>query len=236
MKTLPKNWLTQGWIDFEYKKYQLLAYLQETEKEFRSVKMYPTLSDLIDHYRTLKQIQLGKNELRNLFPKALTSVDFQNVQLHYQPRIQDGEEMEEISRITAFALPRLTTRIEEGQSILDYVESNLIFEPVGIQPLYTKEGYLMVTQENVEDVYAFRYKSNLLQMAGEKFKNIAIWLIGTFRKSLTVTLEKIKLQLIKERRDLPTPATWRLHSSQSFPLQETLVPIGQRLLLPHVGD
>lgn len=236
MKTLPKNWLTQGWIDFEYKKYQLLAYLQETEKEFRSVKMYPTLSDLIDHYRTLKQIQLGKNELRNLFPKALTSVDFQNVQLHFRPRIQDGEEMEEISRITAFALPRLTTRIEEGQSILDYVESNLIFEPVGIQPLYTKEGYLMVTQENVEDVYAFRYKSNLLQMAGEKFKNIAIWLIGTFRKSLTVTLEKIKLQLIKERRDLPTPATWRLHSSQSFPLQETLVPIGQRLLLPHVGD
>ena len=236
MKTLPKNWLTQGWIDFEYKKYQLLAYLQETEKEFRSVKVYPTLSDLIDHYRTLKQIQLGKNELRNLFPKALTSVDFQNVQLHFRPRIQDGEEMEEISRITAFALPRLTTRIEEGQSILDYVESNLIFEPVGIQPLYTKEGYLMVTQENVEDVYAFRYKSNLLQMAGEKFKNIAIWLIGTFRKSLTVTLEKIKLQLIKERRDLPTPATWRLHSSQSFPLQETLVPIGQRLLLPHVGD
>lgn len=236
MKTLPKNWLTQGWIDFEYKKYQLLAYLQETEKEFRSVKMYPTLSDLIDHYRTLKQIQLGKNELRNLFPKALTSVDFQNVQLHYRPRIQDGEEMEEISRITAFALPRLTTRIEEGQSILDYVESNLIFEPVGIQPLYTKEGYLMVTQENVEDVYAFRYKSNLLQMVGEKFKNIAIWLIGTFRKSWTLTLEKIKLQLIKERRDLPTPATWRLHSSQSFPLQETLVPIGQRLLLPHVGD
>lgn len=236
MKTLPKNWLTQGWIDFEYKKYQLLAYLQETEKEFRSVKMYPTLSDLIDHYRTLKQIQLGKNELRNLFPKALTSVDFQNVQLHFRPRIQDGEEMEEISRITAFALPRLTTRIEEGQSILDYVESNLIFEPVGIQPLYTKEGYLMVTQENVEDVYAFRYKSNLLQMAGEKFKNIAIWLIGTFRKSWTLTLEKIKLQLIKERRDLPTPATWRLHSSQSFPLQETLVPIGQRLLLPHVGD
>lgn len=236
MKTLPKNWLTQGWIDFEYKKYQLLAYLQETEKEFRSVKVYPTLSDLIDHYRTLKQIQLGKNELRNLFPKALTSVDFQNVQLHFRPRIQDGEEMEEISRITAFALPRLTTRIEEGQSILDYVESNLIFEPVGIQPLYTKEGYLMVTQENVEDVYAFRYKSNLLQMAGEKFKNIAIWLIGTFRKSWTLTLEKIKLQLIKERRDLPTPATWRLHSSQSFPLQETLVPIGQRLLLPHVGD
>ena len=39
MKTLPKNWLTQGWIDFEYKKYQLLAYLQEAEKEFRSVKV-----------------------------------------------------------------------------------------------------------------------------------------------------------------------------------------------------
>lgn len=29
MKTLNHNWLTEGLIDFEYKKYILLSYLQE---------------------------------------------------------------------------------------------------------------------------------------------------------------------------------------------------------------
>jgi hypothetical protein len=236
MKTLPKNWLTQGWIDFEYKKYQLLAYLQEAEKEFRSIKVYPVLNDLIDHHRILKELDAGKTELKNLFPKALNGIDFQNAQLQYQPQVRDDQLMEEINQITAFALPKLDKRIEEGRRIVDYVESNLIFEPIGIQPLYNKEGYLMVTQENVDDIYAFRYKSNLLQLAGEKFKNITIWLIGVFRKSFSNSLEKLKLQLIKDCQDLPNPATWRLHCQQNFPLQETLLPVGQRLLLPHLQD
>lgn len=236
MKTLPKNWLTQGWIDFEYKKYQLLAYLQEAEKEFRSVKVYPTLSDLIDHHRTLKELESGKTELKSLFPKALNGIDFQKSQLHYQPKIQEDQVMEEITQITEFALPKLNKRIDEGKSILDYVESNVVFEPIGIQPLYRKEGYLMVTQESVEDIFAFRYRSNFIQLAGEKFKNISIWLVGVFSKSLALTLEKLKLQLIQECQDLPNPATWRLHSRQHFPLQETILPIGQRLLLPHMQD
>ncbi|MCU0399648.1 MAG: hypothetical protein MUE75_01370 [Algoriphagus sp.] len=236
MKTLPKNWLTQGWIDFEYKKYQLLAYLQEAEKEFRSVKVYPTLTDLMDHHRTLKELESGKTQLKNLFPKALNGIDFQNAQLHYQTQIHEDHIMDEITQITAFALPKLKVRIEEGKRILDFVEANVVFEPVGIQPIYTKEGYLMVTQEKAEDIYTFRYKSNLIQLAGEKFKNISIRLVGVFRKSLAFTLEKLKLQLINDCQDLPNPATWRLHSPQSFPLQETILPVGQRLLLPHLKE
>ncbi len=34
METLNKNWLTEGWMDLEYKKYLLLAYLQETAASF----------------------------------------------------------------------------------------------------------------------------------------------------------------------------------------------------------
>ena len=115
MKTLPKNWITQGWIDFEYKKYQLLSYLQEAEKEFRSVKVYPTLGDLIDHHRILKELDSGKTELKNLFPKALNGIDLKNAQLQYLPKIQEDQVMEEITQITAFALPKLNKRIEEGR-------------------------------------------------------------------------------------------------------------------------
>jgi len=41
MKKLPTNWLTDGLINFEYKKYLLLAYLKSVEEEFESKRLYP---------------------------------------------------------------------------------------------------------------------------------------------------------------------------------------------------
>lgn len=234
MRTLPKNWITEGLIDFEYKKYQLLAYLQEAEREFKAIKLYPVLGDLIEHHRTLNELNSGKTELSKLFPKALNGIDLNNSQLKYEPKVEDDVLMQEISQITSYALPKLKYQIEEGKAIYDFVEEQVEFEPVGIQPIYNREGYILVTRESESDVHAFRYRSNLIQMAGEKFRSIAFWLVGVFQKSLFNTLEKLKLQLIKEIKELPNPATWRLHSPHSVPIEETLIPVGKRLVLQQI--
>jgi hypothetical protein len=231
MKTLPKNWITEGLIDFEFKKYQLLAYLQEAEREFKAVKLYPMLGDLIEHHRMIHEIISGKTELRNLFPKALNGIDFQSSQLRYSEKVEEDALMHEITQISSFALPKLKHQIEEGRAIYDFVEDQVEFEPVGIQPIYNREGFILMTQESRSDVHAFRYRSNFLQMAGEKFRSITLWLVGIFQKSLFNTLEKLKLQLIREVKELPNPATWRLHSPYAVPLDETLIPISKRLVL-----
>lgn len=236
MKTLPKNWITEGLIDFEYKKYQLLAYLQETEREFQAVKLYPVLGDLIDHHRTLEELDSGKTQLNKLFPKALNGIDFQSGQLQYESTVKDGNMMEEIAQITSFALPRIKSQIEEGRSIYNFVEDQVEFEPVGILPIYNREGYVLLTQERKSEVHAFRYKSNFLQLAGEKFRSITLWLVGVFQKTLVQTIEKLKMQLVREIKELPNPATWRLHSQHAFPIEETLIPVGKRLLLRSVTE
>jgi hypothetical protein len=235
MKTLPKNWITEGLIDFEYKKYQLLAYLQEADREFQAVKLYPVLSDLIDHHRVLDELNSGKTQLSNLFPKALNGIDFQSAQLQYEPKVEDGEVMKEITQITEFALPRLANRIEEGKALYNFVEDQVEFEPVGILPIYNREGFVLMTRESSADVHAFRYKSNILQLAGEKFRSITFWLLGIFQKNLVNTLEKLKMQLIKDVKELPNPATWRVHSPKVIPIDETLIPLSKRLLLKSVS-
>jgi hypothetical protein len=234
MKTLAKNWITEGLIDFEYKKYQLLAYLQAAEREFQAVKLYPMLSDLIDHHRFLLELDSGKTELSRLFPRALNGIDLQNAQLQFEKKIEDGEVMKEISQITEYALPRIATQIEEGKNLYDFVEEQVEFAPVGIQPIYNREGFILMTRAKKPDVHAFRYKSNLLQMAGEKFRSITFWLVGVFQKSLVNTMEKLKMQLIREVKELPNPATWRMHSHHSVPIEETLVPISKRLVLQQI--
>ena len=234
MKTLPKNWITEGLIDFEYKKYQLLAYLKEADREFKAVKLYPALSDLIDHHRLLNELESGKTEFSNLFPKALNGIDLKNAQLQYERKVEDGEVMKEISQIAEFALPRIASQIEEGKAIYNFVEEQVEFEPVGIQPLYNREGYVLMTQEDKPEVHAFRYRSSFLQMAGEKFRSISFWFMGIFQKTLVNTLERLKLQLAKEIKELPNPATWRLHCYHTVPIEETLVPISKRLVLQQI--
>ncbi|WPR76501.1 hypothetical protein [Algoriphagus sp. NG3] len=235
MTTLPKNWITEGHIDFEYKKYQLLAYLQESNRRFQEIKLYPILAELIDHYRNLEELKSGKTELKNLFPKKLESIDLQRGRLNYLSTIKEEGIMKELSLITDFALPKLSAQIEEGKTIYDYVEDQMEFEPVGILPIYNQEGYILLSREKKKEIHAFRYKSSLIHFAGEKFRSISMWLIGVFQRSLVNTLEKIKMDLVKEIKELPNPATWRIHSQQEFPIEETLVPISKRLLLRTVS-
>jgi hypothetical protein len=176
----------------------------------------------------------GKTELRNLFPKALNGIDFKSAQLRYEEKVGEDALMNEITQISSFALPKLKRQIEEGRAIYDFVEEQVEFEPVGIQPIYNREGFILMTQESQSDVHAFRYRSNFLQMAGEKFRSITLWLVGIFQKSLFNTVEKLKLQLIREVKELPNPATWRLHSPHVVPMDETLIPISKRLVLQQI--
>jgi hypothetical protein len=236
MSKLSKNWITEGLIDFEYKKYQLLAYLQETDKSFKAIKLYPPLGELIEHHRNLDAFKSGKRQLSDMFPKALESVDFKKKKLNYQSQSDDSEMMKEIHLITDFAIEKIQDQIYEGRAIYDYVEDHIAFEPVGILPIYTKEGFVFLTREKRSDIHAFRYQSSLLQIAGERFRSVSLWLVGVFQRTLVRTLEALKLELIREIKELPNPAAWRMHSKQDFPIEETLLPISKRLLLQHVSN
>ncbi len=75
MKQLNLNWITEGLMDFEYKKYLLLAYLQEVSRDFDEKKLYPVLSDLVMHYNNLITIKRNKTYVSNQFPKQISKID-----------------------------------------------------------------------------------------------------------------------------------------------------------------
>ena len=87
MQFLNKNWITENQIDFEYKKYVLLAYLQHVSENFTEYRLYPYLSDLIEHYRNLKSLKDNKNHLYNLFPERMKGADLEQFKLIYEKRL-----------------------------------------------------------------------------------------------------------------------------------------------------
>lgn len=234
MKKLSENWVTEGLIDFEYKKYLLLAYLKHVGVSFKEVKLYPPLADLIQHYSKLKSFEESREKLRASFPKLLLGPSQGSMNLDYKPVVVDDELMKQLEEIVAFAIPEIQKCIEEGRSIYDFLEEEMKIEPIGISPIYQKEGYVFLSYDSSKDVFIYRYKVSLFQNSVDTFKGIMMQLVKQVRKSLANTYETIKLELIKNYKELPNPATYSIYSKYQIPLEESFLPISKRLLLKTV--
>src|ERR1700761_6158837 len=132
MKTLSETWFADGYIDFELKKYTLLAYLQEIHRQFNANKLYPQLADIIFHYNNLVAFRENKKYLQEQFPKKLTGLQLEKIQVLYEQLIQDDELMRELEEIINYAAQKMKGAISDGAEIYEFVEDKLIICPVGL--------------------------------------------------------------------------------------------------------
>lgn len=235
MKNLPYNWLTQGHIDFEYKKYLLLAYLQEVKDQFGSRKLYPTLADLVFHYKNLVSIKDNGELLKKSFPQRLNKADFQKLQLIYEKIVEDEPLMQELNDILSFSIPRIKEALNEGKELYDYIESKVSLTPVGISPLYVKEGYLLIQERQQVETKIFRYELTVFTNADEKYQALHLNYLESVRRRIGNTFEHMKMDLVKRFPELPNPATYLLDADILCPYQETLIPIAKRSLVKELS-
>jgi len=235
MENLKKEWLTDGLIDFEYKKYILLAYLKKAKESFERVELYPLLTDLVFHYRNLLTLKENKTLIYDSFPKELSLESFQKLEISYRKIIEDDSVMQEIESIVEFALPQFKSSLDEGSFIYDYVESQCELSPVGLTPLYTNEGYLFISQPPQKDTDVYRYQLSIFDNVNESMRGLNTQFVKTTARSFSNSYENIKLQLLKEFSELPNPSVYLLTSKLKFPYEQTLMPIAKRLLIKHIS-
>jgi len=234
MKKLNADWFLEGQLDFEYKKYVLLAYLQEVSKEFAEYKLYPSLSDLIFHYRNLYTYQENKDSLRQQFPKSLNKEEFKQLRLKLDISTGDSSEMEEIDHIVTYAIPEIKRELLHGKEIYQWVDEGLRIEPVGILPLYKKEGYVLMQMNPSKEVDAFEYQIAFFENTDSNYYGISFSWLTNFRYSIANTYEAMKLSLIKDHKKYPNPATYLLLAPRPLPEQEALIPIAKRKMLAYL--
>ena len=229
--TLSETWFIDGYIDFELQKYRLLAYLKEVNKYFHETKLYPQLSDMIFHYKNLVAFKENKQFLQNSFPKELTKVDMQKLELTYEQMLADDELMQELEQIIDYARPQLKRTIDAGAEIHEMVEQQLTIAPVGILPLYKNEGYVLLQYGEYSEIRAYAYNITLFEEKDAKYRGIRMQFIDSYKKSIVNTFENIKLDIIRSIRTLPNPAVYSIFSPFTVPLNETLLPIEKRVLV-----
>jgi hypothetical protein len=236
MEKLSKDWLTQGLIDFEYKKYLLLAYLQTVRKSFDKVELYPFLADLVFHYRNLVAVKENKTLIRESFPKEISLEEFKRLELNYRELVEDDAIMSQLESIIEFAIPQIKDSLQEGTVIYEYVESQCEISPIGVTPLYASEGYLFVTQSPEKETKVYRYQVSIFEDSKEQLRSLNTQFIESVNKNPLNTYERIKLDLIRKYRDLPNPAAFLVLSKIKVPFTETLMPVAKRLFVKHISQ
>lgn len=235
MQKLSENWITEKCIDFEYKKYILLAYFQEVNNDFDKCKLYPALSDILIHYRNTLAFKENKDQMLNSFPKRLTGIDTEQVQLQYEKLLNDDAIIQEIENIISFSLPKFKFYLEEGKRIYDFIEEHLSITPVGVVPLHTLEGYLLLKDISENNVKVYQYCIKLFNTPQENFRAIYTDFVDDYHCTFSNTFENIKLHLIQQYKDLPNPATYAIDTNLAIPLNESYLPIAKRMLVRYIS-
>ena len=234
MKTLSETWFADGYIDFELKKYTLLAYLQEIGKHFDENKLYPQLSDVIFHYNNLVAFRENKKFLQEQFPKTLTGIQLEKLQLLYEQMVQDDQLMQELEEIINYSVARMKRTISSGTEIYEFVEDKLNIFPVGLLPLDINEGYFFLNEGNSREIRIYQYRLSIFEKHDEKYRSIKTEYIGDWERNMVNTYELIKMELIRRRKQLPNPAVYSIETELCFPLDETLLPIAKRSLVRYI--
>lgn len=235
MERLDNNWLTQGLIDFEYKKYALMAYFKTVKDSFSKVELYPYLSDMVFHFRNLQLLKENKALLRDSFPKELSTEGVKNLEINYKKIIEDDEVMHELESIMDFALPKFKSSLDEGSYIYEYVESQCEISPVGLTSLYKDEGYLFVTQPPEKETIVYRYQMTFYEKSYQSMRSIQTYHVMSAERNFVNTYESIKRNLLKKFTELPNPSTYLVSSKMKFPFQQTLMPVAKRLLVKEIA-
>lgn len=234
MSKLNKNWLTESHIDFELKKYTLLAYLQDVQFEYKSNRIYPWLSELIEHYKNLTSIKENTGKLKDSMAKDVSAFDLNELKLKYDEAFIDDEMFETLNEIIDFSLPLFAQNIKDGKTIYDFVEDHLNLEAVGISPINTNEGYLLLQSEK-ENIHAYQYAISFFDLKDEKHRSLTTSHIQDYTFNLTTSFQKVKSDLISNNKELPNPAVYALKCDLSIPLQETFLPIAKRYFISKMG-
>lgn len=169
--------------------------------------------------------------MEEIFPQRVKRIDVENFRIEYERIMHDDTYMDELVAILDFALPRIKESVEGGKNIYEYVECCLDIQPIGIMPLNADEGYLLLNNGTETEIRVFTYAMTIFESQADKYRAMRTNYLCSYTRQFNHTHESIKIDLMREFRNLPNPATFAISSQLTFPLYETLLPIAKRSLV-----
>ncbi len=172
MGELRENWLTEGLIDFEYKKIYCTCLPQQGEKRLSQNGTLPIPRRPRIPLSQPCHLQRKQSAHQRRLSRRAVAREHPNLELTWNKIIEDDAIMKELESIISFALPEFKSSLDEGAQIYEYVESNCEISPIGLASLYAHEGYLFLSQPPEKETNVYRYQLTFFEGSNESMRGI----------------------------------------------------------------
>lgn len=227
MERTPIDQLLAPPLDAELKRYTVLAQVQRARKGFGERKLYPHLSGLQHCVEALQALQRERQRIDAARTREVEGIDLEQARMVYSAP-PAAHELSLIDEVVEHALPAFTVVRDLGNELRHELVRTIRFEPVGLLPLRTAEGYLLLRQEREARAYAYTLHQ-VEQPSGNAKAYLTTRFVSTYTVGLVCTYEHIKLELVRAYH-LPNPATFAFEAAVPLPAVETYLPLAKQMM------
>jgi hypothetical protein len=233
---LDPEWIYQDPIDFEHKKYKLLAYLQKCDKRFDELKIYPDFVELSLHLANLQSISKEKTMLttKKKFKSCDDEILFKELIPKKIPKLDDAEQLE-IDKTVRYSGEKIYEAFNIAKSIWTIAQ-----DAISVQIKKNKDrledgmGYIYFRRRSDEKLLVWEYeikKEADYELSTKAYLNL-IFSGSSDEKTFTdIIEEKSTWNHTEYFKDIPV---FEVKSSQEFPFEETFIPMMKRQLMSYV--
>ncbi len=233
---LDPEWIYQDPIDFEHKKYKLLAYLQKCDKRFDELKIYPDFVELSLHLANLQSISKEKTMLttKKKFKSCDDEILFKELIPKKIPKLDDADQLE-IDKTVRYSGEKIYEAFNIAKSIWTIAQ-----DAISVQIKKNKDrledgmGYIYFRRRSDEKLLVWEYeikKEADYELSTKAYLNL-IFSGSSDEKTFTdIIEEKSTWNHTEYFKDIPV---FEVKSSQEFPFEETFIPMMKRQLMSYV--
>lgn len=215
--------------DEEGARYRLLAYLQRVRGGFGQRKLYPYLPEVQAVRREFEELFRRREELDAAIPGEITGWDPATGRAI---RTRAPEPLwQVIDQVYTMALPLLGHASEEGLQLREELMACIHVDPVGVMPLRTDVGYLLIRQGSNARVYSYEVGLHRPGEDGASGQAMRTTFIADHTLSIVWHCGQVKAELVRQRPQWPQPAMFAFTADIPLPAIETFVPLAKRVVL-----
>lgn len=207
---LENNWLTNDPIDFEYKKYMLLAYEQQQLKFYNQDKIYPAFSDIVEKIKIVNQflqnvkiIEESKLEIEN--------IDWINSKIVYKSKVDD-KSLKEIKDIAVYSKEILVNLYRQYRNLLDDVDQSISISGCRVEIFNQYDGYIIMRYDGKERILEYEVHRKI-------------------HPAPHYILKTSKANMKKYYGDRLTKNVFDVVFKEHFPMKESIIPVYRRKFL-----
>jgi hypothetical protein len=229
------DWLIQEPIDFEHKKYVLLAYFKKIDQLLDQNKIYPTFIELSLHLASIQTLM--KDNVILYTDKVFKSFDDEVLVKDLKAKqvvINNEIEKIEIDKIVKFS----SSKFLEYFSIVKSYWS-IVYDTISISLKKNKKylkhgtGYLTYTHKKTNTIYVWEYAmTQFIPEINEYYTEVKLIYEGNKKDlNLNEILDTTSTYPENIRKVCPV---FEVKTADDYPIDETLLPLFKRKLMSYI--